>query len=73
MRDDDCSRLSDDNQLSNLTAQGTMAALVHEIFGIPTGFQGLLISNFARLNLDHVVDDVNDEVLVRIPVAQIHI
>ncbi|KAF2459821.1 NAD dependent epimerase/dehydratase family protein [Lineolata rhizophorae] len=45
------------------TSQGTMATLIHEVFNIPTGFQGTLISAFARLNLDHVVNDVNDELL----------
>ncbi|KAF2088285.1 NAD dependent epimerase/dehydratase family protein [Saccharata proteae CBS 121410] len=45
------------------TSQGTMAKLIHETFNIPTGFQGTLISAFARLNLEHVVDDVNDETL----------
>ncbi len=33
------------------------------MFDIPTGFQGQIISSFARLNLDSVVDDVNDETL----------
>ena len=46
-----------------LLAQGHTAKLVHEVFGIETGFHGTLISAFARLNLDHVVDDVNDETL----------
>ena len=36
---------------------------MHDIFGIGTGFHGTLISAFARLNLDHVVDEVNDETL----------
>ncbi|KAF2099300.1 NAD dependent epimerase/dehydratase family protein [Rhizodiscina lignyota] len=45
------------------TCQGTLATLTHEIFDIPTGFHGTLISSFARLNLDSVVDDVNDETL----------
>ncbi|KAF2836177.1 NAD dependent epimerase/dehydratase family protein [Patellaria atrata CBS 101060] len=45
------------------TSQGTMADLIHATFNIPTGFQGTLISTFARMNLDHVVDDVNDETL----------
>ncbi len=45
------------------TTQGTMAEIIGEIFGIQTGFQGTLISNFAKLNMDTVVDDVNDEVL----------
>ena len=45
------------------TSQGTMALIIGQIFGIQTGFQGQLISTFARLNMDSVVDDVNDEVL----------
>ncbi|KAF2118393.1 NAD dependent epimerase/dehydratase family protein-like protein [Lophiotrema nucula] len=45
------------------TSQGLMAKLMHETFNIETGFQSTLISTFARLNLDHVVDDVNDELL----------
>lgn len=45
------------------TCQGTMMNIIGEIFKIETGFQGQLISTFARMNLDSVVDDVNDEVL----------
>ncbi|OAA45550.1 NAD dependent epimerase/dehydratase family protein [Metarhizium rileyi] len=45
------------------TNQGMMAAIIGDIFQIETGFQGQLISTFARLNLDSVVDDVNDEIL----------
>ncbi|KAG9248880.1 hypothetical protein BJ878DRAFT_266406 [Calycina marina] len=45
------------------TSQGTMATIIGELFGIKTGFQGQLISTFARLNMDSVVDDVNDVVL----------
>lgn len=45
------------------TSQGIMAEIIGELFGIKTGFQGQLISTFARLNMDSVVDDVNDEVL----------
>ncbi|KAF7544207.1 hypothetical protein G7Z17_g10124 [Cylindrodendrum hubeiense] len=45
------------------TSQGTTAKIIGEIFKIETGFQGQLISTFARLNLDSVVDDVNDELL----------
>jgi hypothetical protein len=45
------------------TSQGTMADIIGKLFGIETGFQGQLISTFARLNMDSVVDDVNDEVL----------
>ncbi|KKA29543.1 hypothetical protein TD95_005370 [Thielaviopsis punctulata] len=45
------------------TDQGTTAKLIGEIFKIETGFQGSIISTFARLNMDSVVDDVNDEIL----------
>ncbi|OAA61003.1 NAD dependent epimerase dehydratase family protein [Niveomyces insectorum RCEF 264] len=45
------------------TTQGTMADIIGQTFGIKTGFQGQLISTFARLNMDSVVDDVNDELL----------
>lgn len=36
---------------------------MHDVFSIETGFHGTLISAFARLNMDHVVDEVNDETL----------
>ncbi|CAI6281353.1 unnamed protein product [Periconia digitata] len=45
------------------TTQGTYAKIIHDIFKIETGFHSTLISAFARLNLEHVVDDVNDETL----------
>ncbi|KAI9684089.1 MAG: hypothetical protein M1829_003359 [Trizodia sp. TS-e1964] len=45
------------------TSQGTLEKIIAEIFKIPTGFQGQLISSFARLNIDHVVDEINDESL----------
>ncbi|THW04847.1 NAD(P)-binding protein [Aureobasidium pullulans] len=45
------------------TSQGTMAEITKALFGIETGFQNVLINTFARLNLEHVVDDVNDETL----------
>lgn len=45
------------------TSQGTMAEIIGQLFGIKTGFQGQLISTFARLNMDSVVDDVNDDLL----------
>ncbi|CAG8955322.1 hypothetical protein HYFRA_00011304 [Hymenoscyphus fraxineus] len=45
------------------TNQGTMAEMIAQIFKIKTGFQGHLISTFARLNMDCVVDDVNDDIL----------
>lgn len=46
-----------------IAAQGTLATLINAYFNIPTGFQGTMISTFARLNLDSVVDDVNDTTL----------
>ncbi|KAI2782356.1 hypothetical protein F4815DRAFT_492154 [Daldinia loculata] len=45
------------------TNQGTIAEIIGQVFGIETGFQGQLLSNLARLNMDSVVDDVNDDVL----------
>lgn len=45
------------------TSQKHTSIIMQEIFGIETGFHGTLISAFARLNLDHVVDEVNDETL----------
>ncbi|KAH8814986.1 hypothetical protein F5884DRAFT_159124 [Xylogone sp. PMI_703] len=45
------------------TTQGLVADLIGQIFKIETGFQGQLISTFARLNMDSVVDDINDDVL----------
>lgn len=45
------------------TSQGSMASIIKEIFGIETGFQNSLVNTFARMNLDHVVDDVNDDTL----------
>lgn len=45
------------------TNQATMAAIIKDLFKIETGFQGTLINTFARLNLEHVVDDVNDDTL----------
>ena len=45
------------------TTQGVMASIIKQIFGIETGFQNTLVNTFARLNLEHVVDDVNDDTL----------
>ncbi|GAB7363534.1 hypothetical protein MBLNU230_g3802t1 [Neophaeotheca triangularis] len=45
------------------TSQSTMATLIHNIFGIETGFQNAFVNTFARLNLEYVVDDVNDDTL----------
>ncbi|KIV97576.1 hypothetical protein PV10_01308 [Exophiala mesophila] len=45
------------------TDQGKLAEIVSKVFNIKTGFQGSLISQFAKLNLDRVVDEVNEDVL----------
>ncbi|KAK5120439.1 hypothetical protein LTR85_006378 [Meristemomyces frigidus] len=45
------------------TSQGTLANIIKQVFAIETGFQGTLVNTFARLNLEHVVDDVNDDTL----------
>ncbi|KAI9219274.1 NAD-dependent epimerase/dehydratase [Blastocladiella britannica] len=42
------------------TDQETINTHIRAIFGIETGFQGSIISQFAKLNLDSVVEDVND-------------
>lgn len=46
-----------------VTTQGTVASIIGQVFGIEWGFQGTLVSNLARLNMDSLVDDVNDDVL----------
>ncbi|KAJ3211046.1 hypothetical protein HDU67_004808 [Dinochytrium kinnereticum] len=43
------------------TDQGSINAHLQAIFGIDTGFQGTIISQFAKLNLDSVTEDVNDK------------
>ena len=45
------------------TSQGVMAAIIKQIFSIETGFQNALVNTFARMNLEHVVDDVNEDTL----------
>ena len=45
------------------TSQGTLAGIIHQVFNIKTGFQGSLISQFAKVNLEHVVDDLNEDIL----------
>ncbi|KAL8670729.1 MAG: hypothetical protein Q9168_004756 [Polycauliona sp. 1 TL-2023] len=45
------------------TSQGTLATIFSQIFNLKTGFQGSLISSFARFNMESVVDDVNEEIL----------
>lgn len=41
--------------------QGTVNDILAKIFKIETGFQGTMISQFAKLNLDSVTEDVNDK------------
>jgi nucleoside-diphosphate-sugar epimerase len=43
--------------------QKDLSTLISQVFNIETGFQGQLISQIARLNLEGVVDDVNEETL----------
>lgn len=45
------------------TCQGTLAEIISQVFGIKTGFQGSVISKFAKLHLDSVVDDLNEDIL----------
>ncbi|KAI1261744.1 NAD(P)-binding protein [Xylariaceae sp. FL1019] len=45
------------------TTQGAIANIIGEVFGVKQDFQGQLLSNFAKLNMDSVVEDVNDDVL----------
>ena len=45
------------------TRQETLSVIVGKLFKIETGFQGTFVSQFAKLNLDSVVDDVNEEIL----------
>jgi hypothetical protein len=40
-----------------------VAAIIRNVFSIETAFQGTLVSQFAKLNLGSVVDDLNDETL----------
>ncbi|KAL9050740.1 MAG: hypothetical protein Q9206_004969, partial [Seirophora lacunosa] len=45
------------------TSQGTLATIFSQIFNLKTGFQGSLVSSFAKFNMESVVDDVNEEIL----------
>ena len=45
------------------TKQETLSTIISKIFNIETGFQGSIVSAFAKMNLDNVVDDVNEEIL----------
>ncbi|KAJ3063690.1 hypothetical protein HDU98_000521 [Podochytrium sp. JEL0797] len=41
--------------------QGSINDVIKAIFGIETGFQGTIISQFAKLNLASITEDVNDK------------
>ncbi|KAJ3383254.1 hypothetical protein HDU92_004289 [Lobulomyces angularis] len=43
------------------TDQGLVNDLIQQIFGIDTGFQGTVMSTFAKLNLETVTEEVNDK------------
>ncbi|OBT70156.1 hypothetical protein VE03_00517 [Pseudogymnoascus sp. 23342-1-I1] len=45
------------------TSQGQLATHITEICGIKTGFVGSLLSTFARMNMDHVLEDINEHVM----------
>ena len=45
------------------TNQGQLAGIISKVFDIKTGFQGTIISQFAKMNLEHVVDDLNEDIL----------
>jgi nucleoside-diphosphate-sugar epimerase len=45
------------------TTQGILADIISKVFDIKTGFQGTIISQFAKMNLEHVVDDLNEDIL----------
>ncbi|KAJ9614002.1 hypothetical protein H2200_002138 [Cladophialophora chaetospira] len=45
------------------TSQGKLADAISKVFDIKTGFQGTIISQFAKMNLEHVVDDLNEDIL----------
>ncbi|KFY37301.1 hypothetical protein V494_04811 [Pseudogymnoascus sp. VKM F-4513 (FW-928)] len=45
------------------TNQGQLATHITEIYDIKTGFVGSLLSTFARMNMDHVLEDINEHVM----------
>jgi nucleoside-diphosphate-sugar epimerase len=45
------------------TSQGKTAEVISKVFNIKTGFQGSVISQLAKLNLESVADDLNEDVL----------
>lgn len=45
------------------TDQGHLAQITTEVFGIKNSFVGSIMSTFAKLNMDNVLEDVNDHVM----------
>lgn len=43
------------------TDQGKLAGVLGRLFGIPTGFYGSVMSNLARLKMDTVVNEANEQ------------
>ncbi|KAJ3315288.1 hypothetical protein HDV04_003681 [Boothiomyces sp. JEL0838] len=43
------------------TDQGTVNTFIEKIFNISTGFQGTVVSQFAKLNLESITEDVNEK------------
>lgn len=52
-------------QIFNLADKGdsnqeTISAFIGEIYGIKTGYQGMVVNNYAKVNLGGVTEEVND-------------
>ncbi len=45
------------------TDQGQLAEITTQIFGIKSSFAGSILSAFAKLNMDNVLEDVNEHVM----------
>lgn len=43
------------------TTQDTISQFIGEIYGIKTGYQGMVVNNFAKVNLTGVTEEVNDK------------
>lgn len=45
------------------TSQGHLAALITSAVGVQTSFVGSILSTFAKLNMDNVLEDINEAVM----------
>lgn len=45
------------------TTQGHLAGIIGEIFNIKNSFVGQIMSTFARMNMDNVMEDINEHVM----------